>query len=82
LGDVLFDVVGSFEIISFSLVFRELNQEADELLKESQHIPKGHISWEEIKDGISNFYMTILGVGLVYKVFLFLFASSCFCIFL
>jgi hypothetical protein len=59
LGDVMLDVTSSFEHTTFTHIFRELNQDIDKLLKE------GHISWEEVKDGVYNSSMSTLGVGLV-----------------
>jgi hypothetical protein len=52
-GDLLLEVAGHLDHISFSHVFRELNQEADRLSKERQHLNDGSIFFKEVNDGVS-----------------------------
>lgn len=70
LGNLLLEIAGSFEHISFAHVYRELNQDDDKLSKEGQHLPKGHIYWKEVNAGDSVCFFTTLVVGLVSLVLL------------
>jgi hypothetical protein len=51
MGEILLEVARTFESISFTHVFQELNQESNGLSKEGQQLGVKIIPFKEVKEG-------------------------------
>jgi len=52
MGDLLWEVVVSFEHINFTHVYRNLNQDAGKVSKEGRHLDASLMSFEEVDEGV------------------------------
>jgi ribonuclease HI len=56
LADQLKDIANSFEMITFTHVLREHNQEADRLSKEGYQVAEGRVIFEELREKIASIF--------------------------